>query len=586
MNIKDAVAKIKQDYNIVDFFREHNVNLKNTGPSTYTGLCPFHSEKTPSFKVSEDFQNYKCFGCGESGDIFSFAQHVHALDFVGAVKYLAAELNIELEEQSDGPSVDMHSVYNAISEAQKFFNYQYRQLEPTHAAKREIAKRGLNVDSEIYGYSLDAPNDLYKYLSAKGYSDEIIKETELVLFNEGRDPWDFFHGRLMITLSDYMGRPVSFTSRKLFDSDRMPGKYVNGRDSVVFNKKNNLFGIHLAKRSAAEKKEIIVVEGQFDQIALYEKGIHNVVATSGTAFTQEHANSLKRLVGNEGRIVFVFDGDSAGIKAAIGVHKNFTSIHTISYAVILDKGKDPGDYIQEGRLDDLVNKVNKSQLLSNFVVDRAFESTGSGKTLESRNKFVTTAVKLAGYADDSLVVTNILNRISILSAIPINTVKSHYETADKPYKYTPQKVEEKPVVVQQKLSEADKCMIAAFSLLVRAPDDLMKLTPSDIPVKFLPFLKEFNEKVKSSKVKQEQWRFIAESYKNERLAKAIYNHEFLGDPRANAKLMVKQYQVLIKQALQLYKIEEKQQRKANSMTAMVDMTDTSDIAEAIELIQK
>lgn len=589
MSFKDTVAKIKNEYDIVDYIRSNGVSLKQSGVSTYEGLCPFHSEKTPSFKVNVDFQNYRCFGCGASGDIIEFAQHAHSTDFVGAVRFLAADKGIEIESLAkDENSVDFHSVYSALEHAQEFYREQYRKLDKNHAAKQEVLKRGLNVDNELYGYSLEAPNELYKYLKNKGHTDEIIKQTNLVsFFDDKRSPWDFFHGRLMITLADFMGRPVTFTARKLYEDDKMKGKYVNGKESVIFSKKNNLFGIDKAKKSIREKKQAYVVEGQFDQISMSENNIENVVATSGTAFTSEHSSRLSKLVGPEGQIIFIFDGDKAGIKAAIEVYKNFPELHEISYAITLEEGKDPCDYIQAGGIDSLMNYVSSTLAsISDFVIDQAFEATGSGSNRNARNQFVSTGMKLVEFTKSPHVESNMMSRISILSAVPIDTVKKLLKKDSKSNAKDEIKFEAENSTALDVLAPSDKLMISALALLVRDPLELAKLTPSDINNKFKPFLKEIDIEFNKARKQGKRWAFIAENYSNAKLAKVIRNHEFIGDPRDDLESMKLQYVTLVKKSIELNRREVLQQERANKMSSIVDMTDANQIAKALEALNK
>lgn len=590
MNVKDAIQKIKLDYNIVDYIQSNGVELKPSGASTYKGLCPFHNEKTPSFSVSEDFQNYRCFGCGASGDIISFAQETHTTSFIDTVRMLAEEIGIKLSNNEEEESkYDIRGIRAVLEDANYFYQEQYKRLPDNHPAKQEVLNRGLKVDSGLYGYSLETPNDLYKYLKQKGHSDENIRESQLVIFNDGREPWDFFHGRLMITLADYLGRPVSFTSRKLYEDDRMVGKYVNGKDSPIFHKKSNLFGADRAKQSARKKKEIIVVEGQFDQISLSEHGVENVVATSGTAFTSDHANLLRRMAGADGRIVFVMDGDSAGVDAALSIFMSEPSIHAQSYAVHLENGADPCDYIQSGNLSKLKEMISEAQPIYDFVVDITHKKYG---VLNNRNRheFASDIALYAKKTNDNFIRERMLGRTSILSAISIDSINEIYNKVEarKPQARIEQakEVTLTPNIHIDSNNEADQLMISALALLVRMPEELIPLTPKNIHKKFRPFMAELGAIYSNLKKSGKSWRFIVEQYTDNDFALLLQSYEFIGNPKDDIEEAKEQYEFLFNKANDIYYEQFLQAKKAKAMSSIIDETDPKKIAEAMRLYKE
>lgn len=590
MELKNVVQKIKTEYNIVDYIRLNGVDLKEGSNGSWVGLCPFHTEKTPSFNVSEDFQNYKCFGCGESGDILSFAQHTHTVEFMEALKMLADEKGIEIgEREQDENAHDIVGIREVVKDSKEFFRMNYEKLDDSHAAKQEVSKRGLDKDSDLYGYSLEGPNELYKYLKSKGHSDKNIKDSNLVIFfdEKGRSPWDFFHGRLMITLNDYLGRPVSFTSRKIFSDDKMPGKYVNGKESPVFHKKSVLFGADIAKRKARAEKLIYVVEGQFDQISMFEKGIENVVATSGTAFTSQHANLLLRMVGNNGKIVFIMDGDDAGVEAALKVFTGSSEIHSNSHAVLLDDGKDPCDYIEDGGIENLQNAIDKSKPLHDFVIDAVMKEVGGSITSNNRHEFVSAVSKYAKSAAESFIVDNMLSKASVLSAISIDNVKEIYSNTDENRTYTRNeevKTEKlNPKIYMNMDNEADVCMYSALSLLVRMPETLVELTPKRIHKKFHGFMRELGQTYVKTTKENRKWRFIPEDYSDPDFARALQEKSFLENPKDDLKSSASQYVFLFERANNLYAEESEKMKMARALSSIVDSTDAKEIAKVLEM---
>lgn len=587
MEFKQAIQFIKNEYDIADYIMANGVELEKQNNGQWKGLCPFHNEKTPSFVVSDDFQNYKCFGCGESGDILEFTKHIHTINFNEALKLLAEGKNIAIDNKfSDEPVHNVNNIRNILIDANCFFRNNYELLDNTHPAKQEIIKRGLDPNNKLYGYSLETPNDLYKFLKSKGHSDNDIKDSNLVLFKPNMKPWDFFHGRLMITLSDYLGRPISFTSRKIYEDDRMEGKYVNGKDSPIFHKKNNLFGADIAKSQAKKSNIIYVVEGQFDQISMYENGFENVVATSGTSFTKEHANLLLRMVGVNGKIIFIMDGDQAGIKAAINVFKTADVLHSNTYAVLLDDGKDPCDYIQKS-IKSLKQKIEEAVPIYDFIINSIIDNLGNEINSNNRRQFVSKVAEYAKYTSDSMIINSMLNKASVLSAISIEDVRNIYNNIENKVVYKKEETKDKeelnPILKLNLNNEADLCMFSALAMLVRLPSELIPETPDEINNKFKPFLKELGERYMKIKNSKSKWRFIAEDYTDTDFAKALQNKVFLNDPKDDIDIAKSQYKFLFQMANDIYKRDYEQMKKSKALSSIVDSTNPKEIADALRL---
>lgn len=593
MDFKETIRRIKNEYNIVDYIKANGVDLESSGSGTWKGLCPFHNEKTPSFSVSEDFQNYRCFGCDASGDILSFAEKTHTISFLEAVKMLAEEKGIAIDDKlSAEASHDIMGIRKVLSDSQQFFQYHFTKLPDTHAAKQEILKRGLKTSNNLYGYAPETANPLYTYLKEKGHSDKNIKDSNLVVFFEdNRKPWDFFHGRLLITLSDYLGRPISFTSRKIYKDDKMQAKYINGKESPIFHKKSNLFGADLAKRKARETETIYVVEGQFDQIAMYENGIENVVATSGTAFTDEHANLLLRMVGDSGKIVFIMDGDIAGIDAAIKVFEDSTTLHSNARAVLLKRDKDPCDYIEAGGIELLKKAIDTQVPLHDFVVNITLKRMGGTLDSNNRQKFAYEVARFAKHSQDSYIIDNMLSKASVLSAISIENIKDIYNKINlaKPYQRPEVKKEEKtlnPLIQLNFNNDADVCMFSALSLLVRMPDELIPYTPKRIHKKFRPFLKEMSAIYKKGKDENADWRFISEDYSDSDFATALQEKVFESDPKRDVESTISQYKFLFETANELYQKEHNDIQRAKAFSSIANSSDPKEIARVLRIYKE
>lgn len=377
-DFKSVVLEVKNAYNIVDYIEGSGVSLRSNGTESWKGLCPFHSEKTPSFTVSSARQSYKCFGCGASGDILSFVMATENIEFKDALLELAEakNINVDFSGNSDS-SFDYASLRKCVKDSANFFYKNFKSLPSNHPAKKEITSRGLSPKGGmLYGYAPEGGSKLYSHLSSLGYSDEIIFQSGVCRKSKksGR-VFDFWQGRLMFFLTDTVGRPVGFSGRKLFETDRM-GKYVNSPDGILFDKSSILFNFSDAKKSAGKNREIYIAEGQFDVAAIRESGVENVAASSGTAFTVKQAHMCSRSVGEGGKIIFCFDGDNAGREAALKVFDHCPQIHGNSYVVSFPEGNDPCDYRQKNGSEELKKYIEENR---KPLVEFVLESFAEGK---------------------------------------------------------------------------------------------------------------------------------------------------------------------------------------------------------------
>ena len=337
--MSDIRLQIKEKINIINFLEEEGVKLEYNGRQ-YKGLCPFHTEKTPSFLVSEEFQNYKCFGCGESGDIFSYVIKKYGLNFSQSLAFLAdkAQIPYNISEQS---FVDLSRLYELTATVEEIYKKSFKDLPEFHIAKEDIIKRGLDINTDIYGYSPNSKGVLRKILLERGFSEEELKNSGI--FAEKDPAWDLFSGRLVFFIKNYMGKTIGFSGRGY--SDKGP-KYINSKDSTIYNKNKALYNIENAKKHIRDLKKVYVVEGLFDVIAMSKKGYKNVVATCGTAVTQDHIRQLIQY-SNNGEIVLLLDGDNAGKKAARRAFINYKEIQDNGKIIILPDDQDPCDYLME-----------------------------------------------------------------------------------------------------------------------------------------------------------------------------------------------------------------------------------------------
>jgi DNA primase len=339
--IKDtSVEAVKAAANIVDLV-EARTRLRKVG-SRYTGLCPFHQEKTPSFSVSPDRGTYHCFGCGVGGDSISFVRETEGLDFVGAIEWLADRFRVPLEYEESSPEADVkrrrrERLYSLLDQAASFYE-RVLWAESGAAVQEYLASRGLRDDvCREFRLGLSRPGGtLAGKAREKGFSRDELAAAGLVT----RRGTDYFQRRLMFPLTDARGRVVGFQARKLHDDDPLRGKYVNSPESELFRKSNVLYGFHLARSAISKEDRAIVVEGNPDVIALRQEGLQPVVASMGTALTEGQLKELGRLTH---RVFLCFDSDAAGEEATLrGMELALRRGFDVRI-VALPTGKDPAD---------------------------------------------------------------------------------------------------------------------------------------------------------------------------------------------------------------------------------------------------
>jgi DNA primase len=355
----DDVAQVKERSSIEDVVREH-VTLRAAGPGSLKGLCPFHDEKSPSFNVRPVVGAWHCFGCGEGGDVISFVQKVEHLTFAEAVERLAAKLGMELHYEEGGPPrsgeglgkrsrlVEAHRV------AAEFYSAALVNLPEARAGRDFLRERGFDrVAAEKFsvGFSPRGGEELTGHLRAKGFTDDEIVAGGMA--GRGRGLYDRFRGRLMWPIRDITGDVVGFGARRLFDDDRIEAKYLNTSETAIYKKSFVLYGLDLAKKAIARDRQAVVVEGYTDVMACQLAGIEIAVATCGTAFGVEHIKVLRRIMRDEpdlapARVVFTFDGDAAGQKAAMRAFGEDQRWASQCFVAVEKSGKDPCELRQAG----------------------------------------------------------------------------------------------------------------------------------------------------------------------------------------------------------------------------------------------
>lgn len=388
---REKIDDVRERTNIVEVVKRY-VELKRAGTGTWKGLCPFHSEKTPSFHVNEARHFFHCFGCHEKGDVISFLVKVEQRSFMEVLQDLAGPAGVELEAKPLSPAEraarreaesERDRMFRVMDLAAEYFREQY--ATPAGAAARAyVEKRGIGLavaERFRIGYAPGKWDGLSSFLNSKKIPPSDLERLGLVGVNE-RGRYDFFRDRVMLPVLDRQKRVIGFGGR-LLDPEAKDRKYVNSPDSPLFHKKESLYGLPAAMDAIRRSGIAIVVEGNFDVLSLHEAGVEEAVAPMGTALTVEQIGILGRLAKT---VVVVFDGDTAGQRAAQKVIPLFVEADVDGRLARMPTGVDPDDYVRVNGPEAFRRLVNGARpMLDQFIQDAAAEATIPGKvsTLET-----------------------------------------------------------------------------------------------------------------------------------------------------------------------------------------------------------
>lgn len=386
---QSVIEEVRERARIEEIVGEY-VALKPAGTGTLKGLCPIHGEKTPSFSVSIHNGLWHCFGCGAGGDVFKFIEEIESIGFVEAVEFLARKTGVALEyEDGSGASerkseVTRARLIDAHRIAVDFFQAQLASVDG-EAAREFLQRRGFDqaaVSRFQLGYSPNLWDSLLKELRRKGFTEKEIASSGLVS-SGGNGVYDRFRGRVMWPIFSITGEPIGFGARKLNDTDDGP-KYLNTPETLIYKKSHVLYGLNLAKKAISAERKVIIVEGYTDVMAAHLSGLENTVATCGTAFGTDHAKIVRRLIGDTqgaasgvllqdgrgfgGEVIFTFDGDSAGQKAAMRAFKQDSTFGAQTFVAVAPNNLDPADMWHQLGADSLREMITRRRPLFEFVL--------------------------------------------------------------------------------------------------------------------------------------------------------------------------------------------------------------------------
>lgn len=382
---ESIVEDIKSRIDILAVISEYT-QPKKAGNS-YKALCPFHKEKSPSFMISPAKQIAYCFGCHKGGDIFAFIMEAEKIDFPQAVEFLAHKAGLEYkrEQLSKHAKEEKELLLDICTDSTEFF---IQALKGSQEATAYVTQRGITQEMQDLfkiGYAPEGFDNLWKYLrDTKGHSTELLHKAGVITQNEGRY-YDKYRKRIIFPIDSSTGHTVGFGGRIIGDGEP---KYLNSPESPIYHKSSLLYGLHLAKDAIKEKNAVIVVEGYMDVVSGYQAGIHNIVATSGTAMTREHAKLLKRHTSN---VYLLFDNDSAGWQATLRNAEECMKEDLQTYVIDLSAAevKDLDDYVQKHSVEEFEALRESSSSFIEHVLKKYAKQYGTS-SLESKRRITDT----------------------------------------------------------------------------------------------------------------------------------------------------------------------------------------------------
>jgi DNA primase len=403
--IKDSdKEELKARINIADVIGDY-VALKPSGGGSFKGLCPFHGEKSPSFQVTPSKNMFYCFGCQIGGDVYRFLDLVEKLSFTEAVEKLAARIGYQLtyEEGASRDNGERARVLEANTLTAAFFEAALSNDE-AEPGRKLMAERGFDAAALAHfgvGWAPKGWTNLSEYLKSKGFTEQELLVAGLASSGD-RGIYDKFRGRVVWPIRDTTNQVIGFGARKIFEDDKGP-KYLNSAETPVYHKSKVLYGLDLAKRDISKQQQVVVVEGYTDVMACHLAGVTTAIATCGTAFSEDHIQILNRILGsdpsNPAQVIFNFDPDEAGQKAAMKAFGNSSKFNAQTFVAVGPDGLDPSDLRQQRGDEAVVAMIANRRPLLEFAIDRSVMKFD----LQAREGQVSAtraaAVILAGIAD-------------------------------------------------------------------------------------------------------------------------------------------------------------------------------------------
>jgi DNA primase len=468
------VENLKAQANIADVISDY-VALKPASVGSLKGLCPFHDEKTPSFNVRNGQGYYHCFGCGAGGDVYKFLQEIESLSFAESVERVASKVGYSLNyDDVDTGEVQARSrTFEANQLASAYFIQQLSKPE-AKKGRETLISRGFDAESMAsfgVGYAPKGWSNLTEHLKSKGFTEDELVVAGLVSRGE-RGVYDRFRGRLVWPIRDANNQVLGFGARHLYEDDQGP-KYLNTAETPVYHKSRVLYGLDLAKKAIAKKRQVVVVEGYTDVMACHLAGVDTAVATCGTAFGEEHIKVLNRLLIGSGdapaEVIFTFDPDAAGTKAALKVYGDSEKFNALTFVATGPDGLDPSDLRQQRGDEAVVEMLKRKIPLFEFVIRHRIAQFDLVQ-LESRIAAARAAAPVVGEITDPALRMGYIRKLADWVSLEVSEIEPMVnQQAKAGKKESVQSISlDKPA--ESKSEDIDRMERAIAEVLVQVPD--------------------------------------------------------------------------------------------------------------------
>lgn len=465
MKYDELTQEIRSRIDIAELITEY-VDLKRSGQNL-KGLCPFHSERTPSFMVSPSKQIFHCFGCNKGGDIFTFIMNYENMTFSDAVSFLADRAGIEVKTThkiSEFKKSQKEKIYSINTEAMNFYRNCLQKFGQSRSYLKERGIKEEFIEKFSLGFIENERDSLFIHLKKRGFDEQDIKASGLAVVYDGKYH-DFFRFRIIFPILDIRGKCIAFGGRTLSSSKEIP-KYINSADSIVFRKGENCYGMNFAKKSISQKGYSIIVEGYFDTIICHQFGFDNAVAPLGTALTNDQLRRIKRI---SDKILLLFDGDSAGVAAAKRSLELIFSEALIAKILLLPKGEDPDTFLRKYSGEQLKKYMVKAKKPVEFIL-----------SLYEKNKLdgARYILSMLSLCPDSLLRDEIICELSGISKLNELTLRQELKSImKKAYK---QKISVNKEGTLQKVTPSQMCAVnkdekTLLKIALSSPDNCSKI---------------------------------------------------------------------------------------------------------------
>jgi DNA primase len=478
---EEIIAEIKDTVDILAVVGD-SVLLKKAGRN-YQGLCPFHSEKTPSFTVSPEKQMFYCFGCGEGGNVFSFLMKQQGVTFPEAVKILAERAGIALPERRQSEEQkrrwrERETVMDLLEVTRGLYRKTLRRDPRGQAARDYLANRGFHqeiLDKFHVGFAPAGWDNLTRYFQRRGFPLDLAEKAGLVApRRQGKGYYDRFRNRIIFPIRDQRGRVIAFGGRVLDDS--LP-KYLNSPESAVYHKSRSLYALDVAQSHCRTEERVYIVEGYLDVMALHQNGLSNTVGTLGTALTRDHVRLLRNCIGPAGRAILVFDSDEAGLKAAHRSIAVFAQEFVDARILVLPPGHDPDTFMREFGPRAFIDRTREAKAFVPFLIDTAIAR--HGLSLEGRIKVLQAVAKpIAAFEDPvarSVYVKYLAEKVDIDEAAILAKIRQATEGLTRDARRGGSAEVTPPPQRQTPLSKANRIERQLVAMMLQYPDILPEI---------------------------------------------------------------------------------------------------------------